>query len=95
MTQQDYNNLVISMQYEHSKLSKEITNKIRLGLQYLPEHLSILYQLTLYIDVLENYTLVASTETDPNYFTPTEMIELLNYINSLLRTVYNADFTLN
>lgn len=95
MTQTDLTNLIIGLGYEHSKLCKEITTKMRLGLQYRPEHILIVTQLTAILEILENYVLVGDDDTNPNYFSSTEMIELLNYTNSLLRTIYSADFILN
>lgn len=95
MTESDLTNLIIGLEYEHSKLCKEVTTKMRLGLQYNPEHILIVNQLTAILEILQGYVLVGDEDDNPNYFNSTEMIELLNYTNSLLRTIYQADFVLN
>lgn len=96
MTSEDLTNLLVSYQLEHANLSQELSRKLRLGLQYDKEHTRKIYQLSLWLEILQDYVLFDVDDTsNTNYFSPEEMIELNNYMNSILDTVYSANFTLN
>ena len=94
MTQDSFTNYKILLEVDYAALIYSIIKKIRIGkcIKYDMLKAKLLW---VYIEMVLNYHLFLTTETNYNALTSDEMIEISHFINQLLGTTYNPDFILD
>lgn len=98
MTQLEYNNYIVQLQYISSTKGTQLANYLAIGKDNLNNLTVNLELLNAYIDILLSYTLELESVEDEdtiNFFTREEMQSIVTNVNSICGTHYNIDFILD
>jgi hypothetical protein len=95
MTQLEFDNYKLQIQYIISEKTEKIANYLAIGKANICNDMTNLRLLIAYMEIIETYTLEAIAVTDDlttNFFTRDEMQSIVTHINKICNTHYNVDF---
>lgn len=96
MTQAEFDNYKLQIQYIASQKGEKLANYLAIGKTGICNDIVNLELLIAYMEILESYDLEAESVTDENtenFFTRDEMQDIVTHINKICGTHYNVDFT--
>ena len=97
MTQLEFDNYKLQIQYIASQQGEKTANYLAIGKTNVSNFITNLRLLIAYMDIMQSYTLEAIDVTDDlteNFFTRDEMQDVVTHINKICNTYYNVDFIL-
>jgi len=97
MTQLEFNNYKLQIQYIISQKAESLCNYLAIGKGNLSNSTTNLELLIAYMDIMNTYDLELETVEDEdtvNFFTRDEMQDIVTHINKICGTHYNIDFIL-
>ena len=97
MTQLEFDNYKLQIQYIISQKAEKLANDLAIGKTNLSNIIVNLELLIAYMDIMNTYDLeLESVEDDDtvNFFTRDEMQDIVTHINKICATYYNVDFIL-
>lgn len=95
MTQQEYDEYLVELEYISSKKCSKLVDYLAIGKDNLDDPTTNLELLNAYIEILLSYTLEEDTVEDEdttNFFTRDEMQSIVTNVNKICGTHYNIDF---
>ncbi len=97
MTQLEFDNYKLQIQYITSQKAEALCNYLAIGKGGLDNSIVNLDLLVTYMDIMSSYDLeLVSVEDDDtvNFFTRDEMQDVVTHINKICNTYYNVNFIL-